>query len=80
MDGPTLRSHIRTLAAVESVTGGMFASFVNDALLAQFQHGSLAPPFSRHAILHGGDIDYATEVNSRTAILLLDNMRELTEL
>ena len=79
MNGPILRSHIANLTARESVTGGMFSSFVNDALLAQFQHGCVVPPFSRHAILHGGDIDYATEMNSRTAILLIDNMRELID-
>lgn len=78
MGGSALRNHVATLAAGANVTGGMFTSFVNDALLAQFEHGSLAPPFSRHAILHGGDINYATELNSRTAILLIDNMRELT--
>jgi hypothetical protein len=79
MNGAALRTHVATLAASERVAGGLFVSFVNDALLVQFAHGCLSPPFSRHAILHGGDIDYATEVNSRTAILLIDNMRELTQ-
>lgn len=78
MAGSALRDHVATLARGEAVTGGMFTSFVNDALLAQFEHGALVPPFSRHAILHGGDINYATEMNSRTAILLIDNLRVLT--
>ncbi|HEV3191311.1 MAG TPA: hypothetical protein VGY54_12470, partial [Polyangiaceae bacterium] len=79
MNGETMRRHVATLANGAHVTGGMLLSFVNDALLTQFGHGSLLPPFSRHAILHGGDVDYATEVNSRTAIFLIDNLRELTE-
>jgi hypothetical protein len=37
------------------------------------------PAISRHAILHGGDISYATETNSRTMILLIDGLREISE-
>jgi hypothetical protein len=76
MGGPALRVHVERLAAGSAVAGRMFTSFVNHALLAKFEHGSLAPPFSRHAILHGGDLDYATELNSRTAILLIDNLQD----
>jgi hypothetical protein len=75
MRGTDFRNHVESLAAGESITGHMFASFVGDAFLAKFVHGSPVPPFSRHAILHGGDIDYATERNSRTAILLIDCLR-----
>jgi hypothetical protein len=79
MNGPAMRARVAALTADASVAGAMFASFVGDALLAHFEHGAVVPPFSRHAILHGGDVEYATELNSRTAILLIDNMRELTE-
>lgn len=78
MGGAVLRSYAAKLAGGEAVTGCMFTSFVSDVFLVQFKHGAIAPPFSRHAILHGGDIHYATEVNSRTAILLIDNLREMT--
>jgi hypothetical protein len=79
MAGKNLKAYVDGLAASESVSGQMLSSFVHDALLAEFAHGSLAPPFSRHAILHGGDTKYATEVNSRTAILLIDNVRALAD-
>lgn len=68
-----LQTHVATIAP-KTVAGDILSFFVSDALLAHFQHGSLTPPFSRHAILHGGDTDYATEKNSRTAILLVDQI------
>ena len=77
MNYEQLKAHIATLVAPDSLTGGMLESFVNDALLAKFSHGLPVPPFSRHAVLHGGDVDYATELNSRTAILLLDHVSSL---
>jgi hypothetical protein len=73
-----LREHVSSLAG-RTVAGDILNVFVSDALLARFHHGSLVPPFSRHAILHGGDVGYATETNSRTAILLVDQISELEE-
>jgi hypothetical protein len=70
-----LKRHVGTLAGASAI-GDILGTFVTDALLAQFHHGSLIPPFSRHAILHGGDIAYSTEMNSRTAILLIDQITE----
>lgn len=42
-------------------------------LLVGFDHGSpVGSPLSRHAILHGGDTEYGTQMNSLKAILLFD--------
>ncbi len=72
-----LKAFVATLAAPDTLTGGMLTAFVDDAFLARFHHGFPIPPFSRHAILHGADVDYATELNSRTAILLIDHVSSL---
>ena len=70
------------LEAVERVTaehpgtGLALSSFVNDVLYEQFWHGQAIPPFSRHAVLHGADVDYATESNARTAVLAIEEIRD----
>jgi hypothetical protein len=76
-----LRAHVQTLSANDGAIGAMFSSFVCDAYLDEFEHGQASPmpAISRHAILHGGDISYATETNSRTMILLIDGLREISE-
>jgi len=75
MNYDDLKKHVANIATATGA-GDILNTFVNDALLAKFAHGSLVPPFSRHAILHGGDVHYATETNSRTAILLIDQITE----
>jgi hypothetical protein len=77
MNFEQLKALVATLAASDTVTDGMLTSFVNDTFLEKFHHGLPTPPFSRHAVLHGADVDYATEVNSRTAILLVDHISSL---
>lgn len=47
--------------------------FILLRVLVGFQHGNaLGSTLSRHAILHGGDVNYATAANSLKAILLFD--------
>lgn len=58
-------------------TEPLLLEFVSSWLLRTFCHGGQIPPFSRHAILHGGDFQYGTEVNSRKAILLVDHLWSL---
>ena len=47
------------------------AYFMN-CILAKFFHGDKVPKFSRHAILHGADVNFGTKVNSINLILTLD--------
>jgi hypothetical protein len=80
MSGGEMKKHVRTIAADGGAVGAMFSTFVCDVFVAQFKHGQTPPlpPFSRHAILHGGDVSYPSETNSRTVILLIDTLRSLT--
>jgi hypothetical protein len=51
--------------------------FYFNVVLDSFQHGQiLESPLSRHAILHGADTNYGTELNSLRCILLLDYLIE----
>lgn len=67
------REYMNELAEHDPFAGGLVQEFVADILAARFEHGAdVSSPLSRHAILHGGDVGYGNEVNSRTAILLVD--------
>ncbi len=79
MNFDRMRTLVAEIGRPHGALGEMFSVFVNDGLLAPFEHGSEIPPFSRHAILHGGDVGYGSEVSSRTAILLVDQLRSLLE-
>ncbi|KUP30297.1 hypothetical protein AU385_17955 [Bacillus halotolerans] len=46
--------------------------FYIETVLNGFEHNQNIPVFSRHAILHGGDIEYGTKENSLKAIILFD--------
>ncbi|MBY0148597.1 hypothetical protein [Neobacillus niacini] len=51
--------------------------FFFNVVLSSFQHGQvLESPLSRHAILHGADTNYGTELNSLRCIILLDYLIE----
>ena len=55
------------------ITDAAYRDFIGTVLLVSFQHGEpIGSNFSRHAILHGADTDYATGANSLRAILLFD--------
>lgn len=67
------RLYDRLLSADDDVTGAAFREFIGTVLLVGFKHGEpLGSNFSRHAILHGADTQYATPANSLRAILLFD--------
>jgi hypothetical protein len=67
------REYMRALAGEDHFAGPIIVSLIDDVLAARFGHGDVvSSPLSRHAILHGGDVAYGTETNSRTAILLVD--------
>lgn len=69
------------LAYLEPIAthGGRFeriaARLVAETLWAEFSHGAVPPPLSRHAILHGADTGYGTAANSLRAILYFDTIR-----
>lgn len=52
------------------------ARFVVETLWSGFFHGAPVPALSRHAILHGADVQYGTGGNSLRAILYFDNIRD----
>lgn len=74
--GPASMEKIRDLlqeaADSDEFTGRLVTDFFRNVLHTRFVHGTIAGPLSRHAILHGADLNYPSERNSRTAILLID--------
>ncbi|MDR3594565.1 hypothetical protein [Clostridium sp.] len=55
--------------------------FLNDTLLVEFEYGlDKISPLSRHAILHGADINYPSQKNSLKVILLMNAMIRLFRL
>jgi len=56
-------------------------SFFITVLLAPFDHGASIPvDVSRHAILHGADISYATEITSLKAVLTVNALQNSFQL
>jgi hypothetical protein len=52
-------------------------SFWRSVLYVGFEHGQVVgSPLSRHAIMHGGDVDYGTQQGSLKAILLVDLLQD----
>lgn len=52
--------------------------FVINVLMVKFIHGeNIKLSLSRHAILHGTDIDYGTQTNSLELFLLIENIKNL---
>lgn len=66
----------RLLAAEEgNITDAAFRQYIDVVYLSGFEHGAaLGSSFSRHAILHGADLDYGTAENSLRAVLLFDHL------
>lgn len=50
-------------------------TFYTDILLEMYYYGDSVSSINRHAILHGVDVDYGTEVNSLKLILLFDYLQ-----
>lgn len=79
MDGKALKKYVQRL--FDSGVKSQIVAAVNKAvvvfwqgiLYTRFEHGQpIASPLSRHAVLHGGDVDYGTADGSLKAILLID--------
>jgi len=81
MNGEKFRRHIESLFHEAIIIKGKneaIREFVTAKLMVPFLHGHpVNSPLSRHAILHGADIDYGTKANSLKLILFLENLRQL---
>lgn len=71
-----LKNYLEPIRTQGSRFQGITAEFVVKTLWSEFHHGDAVPPMSRHAILHGADVQYGTASNSLRAILYFDNVRE----
>lgn len=62
---------------LERATVRASASLFNEMLYGSWWHGDPIPPYlNRHAVLHGGDLEYGDEANSLRAMLLLDLLEQ----
>lgn len=52
--------------------GRIAKTYFMQYILAEFFHGDSIPKFSRHAIMHGADIGFGTQINNINLILTLD--------
>jgi hypothetical protein len=73
--GKTLVQYLESIRTRGSRFQRIAARFVVEILWADFQHGASLPTLSRHAILHGADVDYGTGGNSLRSILYFDIIR-----
>ena len=75
----TFRGDAKT-GDLERATLRASASLFNQMLYGRWLHGEPIPPYlNRHAVLHGGDLEYGDEANSLRAILLLDLLQQQYE-
>jgi hypothetical protein len=85
--GKDYRDYLKRLLEQDSSQGleaelrDVARMFFLDILLAEFEHGK-AIHFhpSRHAVLHGADVSYATEENSLKAILAVEALQDCLRL
>lgn len=75
MNGGTLKGFLSDLLSDNSTYSfdAQIHTFYTSRILAGFEHGKeINSSLSRHAILHGGDSFYGTQVNSLKCILIFD--------
>ncbi len=73
MNGTKYGEYIHDLQQPDPLFAGVLEEFFKRTLLARFEHGlSIKSTMSRHAILHGGDTSYGTELNAIKAIWMID--------
>lgn len=71
----TLNNYLEPIQTQGSRFQRITAKFVVETLWCNFVPGTTVPALSRHAILHGADVQYGTASNSLRAILYFDNIR-----
>jgi len=72
MKGSQYKTFLLEAIGTQSTVQELMTSFITDHLLERFGHGDPIPSISRHAILHGGDVDYGTCETSLKIILFID--------
>ena len=78
MGGETYKEYVQRLSGKDDFFGVQLDEFVGSIVLARFKHGdALDSDLSRHAILHGADTNYGTELNALKVIMLIDYVQGL---
>lgn len=73
MNGTQLKEYINELLDTGKVNS--LQEVINKRMLVSFEHGkTVDSPISRHAILHGGDINFGTEAVALRLLLILYNL------
>jgi hypothetical protein len=75
ISGKEIRQYVKAVLQRGSRFDKIGAAFFTDVLLDRFEWGDPIPPLSRHAILHGADLDYMTAANSLRLILSFDQLQ-----
>ena len=73
-----LKEYIAALDEKDEYMGGVISEYVIETVYKGFVRTKDAPLLSRHAILHGFDTGYPSEMNSVRAILIFDCVQDLT--
>jgi hypothetical protein len=71
-NGQHFLKYLKAVFGRDSRFDQIAVSFFMKVLLENFEWGDPMPAFSRHAILHGGDLNYGTAANSLRLILVFD--------
>ena len=73
MNGREFKKYINELVSDDKVNS--LHEIINQRMLAGFEHGNkIDSPISRHAILHGGDINYGREAIALRLLLIFYNL------
>lgn len=69
LGGPQIKEYVNDL--LDGYEAQSLQEIINNRMLASFKHGEMVDsPISRHAILHGGDIDYGMEATALRVFLI----------
>lgn len=77
MNEKHLKSYYSRITADSKWDSELVHSFITNILLVRFEHDNpIGSPLSRHAILHGADVNYGTAKNSLKLIILFDYLQK----
>jgi hypothetical protein len=76
IDYKTIKAYVEVAFGRGSRFDRAGAAFFLRVLFIKFNWGDSIPKFSRHAILHGADVHYATAANSLRTILFLNQLQQ----
>lgn len=73
MNGKQIKEYINEL--IDGLETESLQEIIDKRMLVSFEHGKeIDSPISRHAILHGGDIEFGTEAVALRLLLILYNL------